>query len=77
MFTKINKLQKGNKIKVVGNLIKNDKEIVVLVTYLVYVNTNSLSTRGAIRMNPIYPINYPIKRWIIRIKKNGSSDIRG
>ena len=40
-------------------------------------NLYGSQNRGAIRMNPIYPINYPIKRWIIRIKKNGSSDIRG
>ena len=42
---KINRLQKGNKIEVVGNLIRNDKEeIRVLVTYLVYVNTNKFSS---------------------------------
>ena len=45
MFSKINKLQKGNKIEVVGNLTKNDKEeIIVSVTYLVYVNTNNFSS---------------------------------
>ena len=44
MFSKINKLQKGNKVEIVGNLIKNDKEeIVVLVTYIVYFNANNFS----------------------------------
>jgi hypothetical protein len=44
MLNKINKLQKGNRIEIVGNLINNDKEeIVVLVTYLVYFNANSFS----------------------------------
>src|SRR5205809_2589808 len=33
MFSKINKLQKGNKIDVMGNLIKNDEEIMVSITY--------------------------------------------
>src|SRR5688500_19029307 len=35
---KVNKLQKGNKIEIAGNLIKNDnEEIVVSIIYLVYV----------------------------------------
>jgi hypothetical protein len=42
MFSKINKLQKGNRIDV-RNLTKNDKEIIVSATYLVYVNTNNFS----------------------------------
>jgi hypothetical protein len=42
---KINRLQKGNRIEIVGNLINNDKkEIVVLITYLVYFNANNFST---------------------------------
>jgi hypothetical protein len=45
IFNKINKLQKGNKIEIAGNLIKNDKDdIVVSITYIVYANTNSYST---------------------------------
>src|SRR6266542_5593939 len=44
MFNKINKLQKGNRIEIVGNLVKNDKEeIVVLATYIVYFNANNFS----------------------------------
>src|SRR5436190_18022231 len=44
MFSKINKLQKGNKVEIVENLIKNNKkEIVVLVTYIVYFNANNFS----------------------------------
>ena len=35
MLNKINKLQKGNRIDIAGNLIKNEEEIVVTITYLV------------------------------------------
>ena len=42
IFNKVNKLQKGNKMEIAGNLIKNDKdEIIVLITYMVYANTNN------------------------------------
>ena len=42
IFTKVNRLQKGNKMEIAGNLIKNDKEeIIVLITYMVYANTNN------------------------------------
>ncbi|CAG8612702.1 16463_t:CDS:2 [Funneliformis mosseae] len=34
----MNKLQKGNKINIIGNLIKNDEEVIVLDNYIVYVN---------------------------------------
>ena len=45
MVTKINKLQKGNKIEITGNLIRNDREeIKVLIKYIVYANTNSYSS---------------------------------
>ena len=44
MITKINKLQKGNKIEIIGNLIKNDEELIVSITYLVYANTNNYTT---------------------------------
>ena len=45
MFSKINKLQKGNRIEIVGDLIKNEEEeIVVSVIYFVYANTNNFST---------------------------------
>jgi hypothetical protein len=45
MVTKINKLQKGNKIEIAGNLIRNDREeIKVLIKYIVYANTNSYSS---------------------------------
>ena len=45
MFSKVNKLQKGNKINVTGNLIWNDEEVTVLINYIVYVsNTSSFST---------------------------------
>lgn len=45
IFNKVNKLQKGNKIEITGNLIKNNKdEIVVLIIYLVYVNVNNFSS---------------------------------
>ncbi|CAG8667015.1 10772_t:CDS:2, partial [Funneliformis caledonium] len=38
IYGKVNKLQKGNKIDIMGNLTKNDEEITVLVNYIVYVN---------------------------------------
>jgi len=41
IFNKVNKLQKGNKINIMGNLIKNDEEIVVAITYIVYDNNTS------------------------------------
>ena len=44
MITKINKLQKGNKIEIIGNLIKNDEELIVSIMYLVYANTNNYTT---------------------------------
>lgn len=45
MTNRINKLQKGNKMDIIGNLIKNDEEIVVLIIYIVYVNnTNNFSS---------------------------------
>lgn len=53
MLNKINKLQQGNKIEIVGNLIKNEAEIVVTVTYLVYINTNDFSTSGKKDLNKV------------------------
>jgi hypothetical protein len=45
ILNKISKLQKGNRIEIVGDLINNDKdEIVVSVTYLVYFNANNFTT---------------------------------
>src|SRR5688572_18897970 len=45
IFNKINKLQKGNKIEISGNLIENsDDKIVVSIIYLVYANTNNFSS---------------------------------
>jgi hypothetical protein len=45
IFSKVNKLQKGNKIEIAGNLMKNNKdEIEVLIIYLVYVNVNNFSS---------------------------------
>src|SRR5581483_8160319 len=41
MFNKINKLQKGNKLNVMGNLIKNDEEIMVSLVYIIYSNNAS------------------------------------
>ena len=46
MLNKITKLQKGNRIDIAGNLIKNEEEIVVTITYLVYLNANEFSTSG-------------------------------
>src|SRR5215213_8530969 len=58
MFGKINKLQKGNKIEVVGNLIRNNKEeIKVSVTYLVYVNTNNFSSSDKNNLSKIPWLN--------------------
>ncbi|GES87955.1 hypothetical protein RCL_jg2535.t1 [Rhizophagus clarus] len=45
LSNKVNKLQKGNKLDTIGNLIKNEDEIIVTVTYIVYANNlNSLSS---------------------------------
>ena len=44
IFNKVNKLQKGNKLSIMGNLIKNDDEIVVSIIYIVYDNSTSNST---------------------------------
>ena len=45
IFGKINKLQKGNKIDIMGNLIQNDEEIIVLVNYIVYAgSTDNLTS---------------------------------
>lgn len=45
IFSKINKLQKGNKIDIMGNLIKNSEEIIVEITYIVYAsNMNNISS---------------------------------
>ncbi|GBC05999.1 hypothetical protein RclHR1_06550003 [Rhizophagus clarus] len=38
LSNKVNKLQKGNKLDTIGNLIKNEDEIIVTVTYIVYAN---------------------------------------
>jgi hypothetical protein len=41
MYSKIKKLQKGNKLDVMGNLISNDEEIMVSLIYIVYSNNNT------------------------------------
>jgi hypothetical protein len=42
---KVNKLLKGNKVEITGNLIKNHNDkIVVSIIYLVYVNVNNFSS---------------------------------
>lgn len=38
MFNKVNKLQKGNRLNIMGNLVKNDEEIIVSLVYVVYSN---------------------------------------
>lgn len=45
IFSKMNKLQKGNKIDIMANLIKNNEEIIVEIIYIVYAgNTNNISS---------------------------------
>lgn len=45
MFNKVNKLQKGNKLNIMGNLLKNKEEIVICLSYIVYSNnTNTFSS---------------------------------
>src|SRR4051794_29407735 len=60
---KVNKLQKGNKIEIAGNLIKNDREeIIVSITYIVYANTNnSYSTFDKKDLSKIPWLNSPKK----------------
>ena len=66
MFSKINKLQKGNKVEIVGNLIKNDKEeIVVLVTYIVYFNANNFSNYDKKDLSKIPRISTKINHMIL------------
>jgi hypothetical protein len=68
MLNKITKLQKGNKIEIVGDLIKNDKEeIIVSVKYMVYANTNNYSTFNKKDMSKI--------PWLNSSKKGTSKDL--
>ena len=48
----INRLQKGNSLNVMGNLIKNDEEIVVLLTYIVYSNNGTSFSSTADKKDP-------------------------
>jgi hypothetical protein len=78
MSNKINKLQKGNRIEIIGNLIHNDKEeIIVLVTYLVYFNANnfSVSDKKDLSKIPWLDSNSTKKNISINEDQQGSHDV--